>query len=291
VDIYHTQYITPFFVSKSIKIVTHIHDVSFKAYPEYIKKIDLFFLNLLIPKSLKRADKIIAVSEFTKNEIIKYYKINPDKIEVICNALGDDFLKNNYPENKLAETRKKYHLPEKFILYLGTLQPRKNIPFLIESFAKIKEKIPEIKLVLAGNREAHNFDEKINETILKLNLQDSIIFSGYVSQSDVPIVYKLASVFVFPSLYEGFGIPILEAMSQKIPVLASNIPVHREIGGEAALYFNIGSVDDFSEKLYNLITDENLRNKLISSGFERINLFSWQKSTEKLLNIYKKLTN
>jgi glycosyltransferase involved in cell wall biosynthesis len=150
VDVYHTQYITPFFVSKEIKVITHIHDVSFLAYPQFIKKSDLFFLKLLIPRSLKRANKIIAVSEITKNEIVKYYKVNPEKIEVAYNAVGEDFLKSDYSGNELFEIRKKYNLPEEYILYIGTFQPRKNISMLIQAFAKVKEKMPEMKLVIAG---------------------------------------------------------------------------------------------------------------------------------------------
>jgi len=289
VDVYHTQYIIPFFVCKKTKIVTHIHDVSFLAYPEFIKKSDLFFLKLLIPRSLKRADKIIAVSKFTKDEIIKYYKTDPEKIEVVYNSVSEDFSKSDYSGNELFEIKKKYNLPEKFVLYIGTMQPRKNIPFLIDGFAKTKEKISNIKLVLAGNKKAHNFDNKIDEKIKKLNLASDVIFSGFVDEKDKAALFQLAEVFVYPSLYEGFGIPILEAMSQKIPVLASNISVHRETGGEVALYFDIDKIDDFSEKLYNLSTDKILRDKLIGSSFERINIFSWKKSAENILIIYQKI--
>lgn len=289
VDVYHTQYITPFFVFKNTKIITHIHDVSFLAYPEFIKKADLFFLKLLIPKSLKRADKIIAVSKFTKDEIVKYYKTDPEKIEVVYNSVSEDFMKSDYSGNELFEIRKKYNLPEKFILYLGTMQPRKNIPFLIDEFAKIKEKISNIKLVLAGNKKAHNFDNKIDEKIKKLNLDSDVVFTGFVDEKDKAALFQLAEVFAYPSLYEGFGIPILEAMSQKIPVLASNIFVHKETGGEAVLYFDVDKIDDFSEKLYNISTDKILRDKLIGSGFERVNVFSWKKSAENILRIYQKI--
>jgi glycosyltransferase involved in cell wall biosynthesis len=289
VDVYHTQYITPFFVSKKIKIITHIHDVSFLAYPEFIKRSDLFFLELLIPRSLKRADKIIAVSEFTKQEIVKYYKINPEKIRVVYNAVSEDFLKSDYSGNELFEIRKKYNLPEEFILCIGTLQPRKNIPMLIQAFAKVKEKIPEIKLVLVGNRNAHNIDDRIDKEIEKRNLSDSVIFPGFVDEEDKSALFQLAKAFIFPSLYEGFGIPILEAMSQKIPVLASDIPVHREIAKDAGLYFNPESVDETSEKLYNILADENLRGDLINLGNKRLDFFSWKKSAENILRIYQKI--
>lgn len=289
VDVYHTQYITPFFVPKNIKIITHIHDVSFLAYPEFIKKSDLFFLEILIPTSLKRADKIIAVSEFTKNEIIKYYGTDSQKIETVYNAVSEDFLKSDYSGNELFKIREKYNLPEKYILYIGTMQPRKNIPMLINAFASVKNRIPEIKLVLAGNKKAHNFDKKIDKEIKRLKLENEAIFSGFVDEKDKTALFQMAEVFVYPSLYEGFGIPILEAMSQKIPVLASKIPVHSEIAGEAGLYFNPESLDDLSEKLYNSLTDKNSREKMIYSEYQRSMFFSWEKSAQEMLDIYKNL--
>ena len=289
VDVYHTQYITPFFVSKNIKIITHVHDVSFLAYPEFIKKSDLFFLKLLIPKSLKRADKVIAVSEFTKKEIIKYYGIDSEKIEVVYNAASEEFLQSDYSGEELFAIRRKYNLPEKYILYIGTMQPRKNIPMLIGAFAEIKKSIPEIRLVLAGNINAHNFDGRIEKEIKRLNLSNEVIFPGFVEEKDKSALFQLAEVFVFPSLYEGFGIPILEAMSMKLPVLSSNIPVHIEIAEEASLYFDPLRLDDFSEKLYNSLTDQNLREKSIYLGYQRAMLFSWEKSAEKVLNIYKSI--
>lgn len=289
VDVYHTQYITPFFVSRKIKVITHIHDVSFFVYPELIKKSDLFFLKLLMPRSIKRADKIVAISDFTKNEIVKYYKINPEKIEVVYNAVSDDFLENDYSGNELFQIRKKYNLPEKYFLYIGTLQPRKNIPILLEAFAKIKEKISDTKLVLAGNKNAHNFDVEIDRMIEKLQLEESIVFPGFIEEKDKAAIFFLAKAFVFPSLYEGFGIPILEAMSKKIPVLASKIPVHLEVAENGAFYFSKENVDEISEKLYTILEDKNLREKLIDLGKKRVDFFSWKKSAKKMLSVYKKL--
>ena len=182
VDVYHTQYVTPFFVPKNIKVVTHIHDVSFLAYPKFVKRMDLFFLNLLIPKSLERADKIIAVSQFTKNEIVKYYGVSPQKIVVVYNAIGGDFLESDYSGNELFEIREKYNLPEKFILYIGTMQPRKNLSMLVKAFAKVKERIPKIKLVLVGNRKAHNFDQKIKKVYLTTPDEETFLLK--------PVEYK-----------------------------------------------------------------------------------------------------
>ena len=318
VDVYLTQYITPFFVPKEIhphtnkagdgilgktanrirnkyvswrikhfgvgvKIVTIIHDISFNFFPQFIKKSDLLFLKTLIPLSIERADLVLGVSEFTRDEIIKFYKTDPKKVDFFHNAIGEDFKNQDVSEEKLVEVRKKYGLPEKFILYIGTLQPRKNIPFLIESYAKIKDKISDTNLVLVGNRQAHNFDIRIDEAIRKHNLEESVVFPGFVDEQDKAAVYKSAHVFAFPSLYEGFGIPILEAFEMKTPVLAADIPSLREVGGDAASFADPKSIDKFSKALYDISIDENLRGGLVARGRERTGHFCWEKTARKLL--------
>ncbi|HOW60238.1 MAG TPA: glycosyltransferase family 1 protein [Candidatus Moranbacteria bacterium] len=289
VDVYHTQYITPWFVPREIKIITTIHDISFNFFPQFIKFSDLFFLKTLIPISLKRADKIIAVSQFTREEIIKFYKIAPGKVDYVYNSISDEFLDGDIPEEKLREVKNKYALPEKFILYIGTLQPRKNIPQLIEAFARIKDRLGEFKLVICGNKQGHNYDRRIENSIETNGLKNEVIFPGFIEEKDKKSVYKLAHLFVFPSLYEGFGIPVLESMSQKVPVAASDIPSLREIAGDGAEYFNASSLDNFSQVMYSICVNERLRKEVMQSGAERINFFSWKKSAEKLLAIYKNL--
>ncbi|MFZ2154423.1 MAG: glycosyltransferase family 1 protein [Candidatus Moraniibacteriota bacterium] len=284
IDVFHNEYIVPFFVPKGVWVVTHIHDVSFKAYPQMILKRDLFFLDLLIPRSIRRSDKIIAVSQFTKEEIIKYYKVAADKIEVVFNSTN--FTEEDLTEDFKKAVQTKYALPEEYILYIGTLQPRKNIPLLIEAYARIKNKIPNVKLVLAGNRNAHNFDKKIDEVLSKNNLKDEVIFSGFIDTVDKKAVYKMAKVYVFPSFYEGFGIPILEAMSQGTAVLASDIAPHREVGIAADIYFNPNSIDNLSDMLYNICVDKEKRESLIELGLSKSKQFSWQKSAQKMLNIF-----
>ena len=288
VDIYHTQYITPWFVPRKIKIVTIIHDISFNFFSKFIKWSDLLFLKMLIPVSLKRADAIIAVSEFTKKEIVSCYKVDPEKIHVAYNSVADEFSKLASDQEK-EEARKKYGLPEKYILYVGTLQPRKNIPHLIEAFARIKDRLPEVKLVIGGNRKAHNFDKRIDRTIAKLGIEEEVIFAGYIDDEDKTAVFAAAHVFAFPSLYEGFGIPILEAMSQQIPVLASDIAPLREVGADGALYGSGENLDNFADMLYTVCADNQLRERLILFGTKRAGLFSWKKTAEKTLAIYSRL--
>ena len=284
VDVYHTQYILPLFVPKRTKVVNHIHDVSFKALPHLIGWKDRLFLSLLIPRSLRRADRIITPTRFTKDEVVRYFHVPEEKIIVINNALSEDFLVSEAYD--IPALRAKYQLPEKYIIYVGTLQPRKNIPFFIRSFAEMRSRLPGIKLVLVGNRQAHHFDHDINEAIEELDLESHVIFPGYIEQRDLPGVIRGASVFAFPSLYEGFGIPLLEAMSQGVPVAASDIPCLHEVSGQAARYFSPTSVASCTETLYTLLTDSEQRDSGISKGKAQLSLFSWKNSASSLVQVY-----
>jgi glycosyltransferase involved in cell wall biosynthesis len=290
VDVYHTQYIVPFFVARSIKIVTHIHDVSFRVYPEYIGWKDRFFLNVLIPRSLRRADKIIAVSAFTKQEIVKYYPTEERKTVVVPNALSDDFL--NYEKSspeRIAMVRQKYSLPSTFILYVGTLQPRKNIPALIRAFSLIQEKLLDTSLVIVGNKQGHHYDRGIDTAIEEENLQERVVFSGFVCQDELAVIMQEAKMFVFPSLYEGFGLPVLEAMSQRVPIVASDIAPLREVGGEAAMFADTRNLVKFSEILYTISTVAESRTELVSAGIKQIEHFSWRVSAGSLRDVYQSL--
>lgn len=286
-DVFHTEYILPFFIPKRVKIVVHIHDVSFKVYRKMILNRDLFFLDLLIPRSIKRSDKIIAVSTFTKDEIIKYYKVDPDKIEVVFNSINM-MGSGEVSQETIEKVKTKYSLPNKYVLYIGTLQPRKNIPTLIRAFAKIRNKLTDFRLVIAGSKTAHNFDQEIEKAILETGLKegDDLVFTGFIEAGDKVVVYRGAKVFVYPSFYEGFGIPILEALSQGVPVLASNIDPHREVADEAGVYFPPSDIDILADKLYNICVDKIENKRLIELGLARVSLFSWQESAKKMLEIF-----
>ncbi len=289
IDVYHTQYILPFFVPRRTKVVEHIHDVSFSAHPEMIGWKDRLFLWLLIPRSIRRASLILTPSHFTKDEIIKYYKTPEEKIVVVPNAVGEDF---SVPidDGTIARVREKYALPEKYLLYVGTLQPRKNIPFLIEAFALFQKRVSNTGLVIVGNRRAHHTDTRLDAVLKRTSSQKSIFFPGFIDQADLPSVIGGASVFVFPSLYEGFGIPMLEAFSCSVPVVAADIPSLREIGGEAALYFDPTNLADCTEKLYTLSVDQERRRSSVLLGKERVRAFSWEKSAEILLSAYERIS-
>jgi len=284
VDIFHTQYIAPFWLPKNIKLVLTIHDISFNFFPKYIKKSDLFFLKTLLPRSIRRADKIITVSQSEREQIINFYKIQPEKIDFVYNGVDYENFAKEFSEEEKEKVRQKYNLPQKFLLYIGTFQPRKNIPVLIEAIKSL-----DIKLILAGNRNARNFDKKINEVIEKNNFQNKVIFPGWIDEEDKPALLQIADCFVFPSLYEGFGIPIVEAMAAGTPVISSNKTSLPEVGKDGALFCDPKNTDEFSKRIYQAIADENLKADIIKRGSEIAKLYSWQKTAEKTLNMYKSL--
>lgn len=287
-DIYHTQYIVPFFVPRKTKIVTIVHDVSFRAYPEMIKFLDRLFLGILIPISLKRADLVLGVSRFTSQEIERFYHLPEKKIGWIHNAVSEELAAQEESAGEEIRLREKYSLPQKFIFYLGTLQPRKNLPMLIRSFSRLAEKDPELRLVLAGGR-GYNFDGVIDEVVQKLGIEDKVFFPGFISDTDKMHLFRMATVFCFPSLYEGFGIPILESFAAGTPVVASRIPPHIEVAGEAALLFDIRKPESLDKNLKEALYDEAARQRLRERGRERLKEFSWQKTAEKMLEYYQKL--
>ncbi|HCP08845.1 MAG TPA: hypothetical protein DIT25_03555 [Candidatus Moranbacteria bacterium] len=286
IDIYLTQYITPFFVSKKIKIATIIHDVSFMAYGKYLRFSDLFFLRLLIPISLRRADKIIGVSKFTRDEILKYYDISEKKIGWIHNAVSDNFYREISVE-EIKRVREKYSLPEKFILYIGTLQPRKNIPNLIRAYSDLPDEIKSaFKLVLAGGK-GHNYDKRIDEEIERYSLENNVMMPGFVDEEDKPALFKASSLFCNPSFYEGFGITILEAMTLGIPTVASDIPPHREVAENSILLFSPENPAELSKKISSLLTDSALRAGLSEKETAQCQKFSWEKTAEKLRSFFR----
>lgn len=290
-DIYHTQYIIPFFMPSYTKIVTHIHDISFARLPRYIAFKDLFFLKLLIPISLRSADRIIAVSEFTRKEIIAYYKIHPSKISVIPNGIGENFLSLEISQKESEDIRKKYGIPKEYFLHIGTLQPRKNIPFLLEAFALFHKQYPSLQLVLTGGKNFSHYDKKIDEIIEKHHLQNKVLFLGYVENKDLVSLIDTSQCVISVSMYEGFGLPILESMARGIPVVCSNIPAYEEVSGDGCLRVSLGDIAILSDSLYSVVTDKDLRKKLQSQGKLRANLFLWEKSVKKLCSLYEEMGN
>jgi len=227
--------------------------------------------------SLKRAKKVITVSEFSKKEIMDVYKIKEDKIRVVHNGYNKFLYKKIDNQEEIDKVLKKYGISKPYVLYVGRLEKKKNISCLIEAFARLDFVDDSIKhkLVLVGNAD-FGYDE-INYNIQEFGLNKKVVMPGWIDEEDMPYVYSGADAFVFPSKYEGFGIPLLQAMACGLPVMVSDIPVLRETAGEAALFFNPCDCVAMSEVMKRIVTDQALRQDLIEKGQERVKNFSWEK--------------
>jgi glycosyltransferase involved in cell wall biosynthesis len=259
--------------------VIAILDVSYLYFPELFKKKDLYQLKLWGGYSIRKAKKIITISNSSKNDIIKMYGKKAEDVVVA------------YPGIKMEEVSSKsqdiskFGIEGEFILFVGTLQPRKNLVRLIEAFSKINRK--DLRLVVIGKK-GWNFEE-ILAAPKKFSIEGKVLFLDYVSDEELPSFYKNALCFVLPSLYEGFGLPVLEAMKYGCPVLTSNISSLPEAGGNAAIYFNPEDVSDIAEKIDKVISDSKLRDEMVKKGYNQIKKFSWEKTARETLKVLEDL--
>lgn len=276
-----THYLPIFAPSRSF---ISILDVSYLKFPELFKSTDLNQLTKWTKYSAKKAKGILTISEASKGDIIKTYGVSEDRVTV------------TYPGIKLPPSLKlwragktkmqnllkeKYNINGKFVLFVGTLQPRKNIARLIEAFSRLN--VSGLDLIIVGKK-GWKFEE-ILASPKKFEVENKVRFLDSVTDEDLPVFYKNAVCFVLPSLYEGFGLPVLEAMGQGCPVITSNISSLPEAGGEAALYVDPLDVNDIAKKLKLLIGDGDLRQKLIKKGYEQVKKFSWEKTARETLGV------
>jgi glycosyltransferase involved in cell wall biosynthesis len=281
IEIFHAQFIVPPFLQA--KTVTTIPDIAYEHFPEFFPGYQRAWLKTLIPWSAHRADHIITVSEYSKRAIANTYHIPEDKITVTYEAAGDEFRPLDR-ESARAEIARKYGIKEKFILYLGRLQGRKNIPALVDAYARIRGRGASHKLVLAGGRDS--LFAPVLERIERCGLQAQVLFPGYIPAHDVPTFYNAADLFVYPSLYEGFGLPILEAMACGTPVITSRGTALEEIAGDAALL--VDPPDDFglANALELVLDDSEVRNQLSDAGIKRSSKFSFKNTARQTIRVY-----
>ena len=286
-DITHFfNYIVPPFVHG--KTVVTVHDLTYITHPETMDRKTRIILKLTAKRSMKRADKIIAVSQFTRSEIIKFLGISPEKIEVVYNAVDLTRYHDDFPAEDIKRVREKYGIKNEFLLYLGTLEPRKNLERLIDAYAVLVKKYSDFpELVIAGKKGW--LYEKIFENISRLGIENKILFTGYVPDEDAPVLMNGAKVFCFPSLYEGYGMPVVEAMACGTPVLTSNCGSMIELAKGCSLTVDPYSTEEIAEGIERLNCDIALRNRLSELGKERVELFSWHTESEKLYEIYSNL--
>lgn len=282
-DIVHIPHFNiPF--AKIERLIVTVHDLIYLNFPQlrppWLKNIAI---ELVIKNAVNRASKIIAVSESTRKDILERFPRIKEKIEVIYEASESLFNKIEDRE-KLLRVRRKYSLPQEFILFVGSLKKHKNIERLIDAFSDLKKsKNIQEELVIVGR-----FRPREKKILEKIN-SSGVFYLGEVPSEDLAGIYNLASLLVLPSLYEGFGLPVLEAQSCGLPVVLSNIATLKEIAQDSAVFVNPYKIDEIRDALYNVITNTELRNGLIIKGYRNRERFSWQETARKTLSVYREV--
>lgn len=270
------------------KSAIYLMDMSFERFgTEYFTNYDINQLKRWTPISVKKANRVVTISEFSKQEIIRLYHTQPDKIDVVYPSYDKEMFHGKVPKTHQLSIKKKYGITGSYLFYWGTLQPRKNISRLIEAFSQLGHS--RLKLVICGKK-GWLFDQ-IFEQAQRLGVADRVIFTGFAPNEDLPALIKASRAFVLPSLYEGFGIPVLEAQAVGTPVVVSRASSLPEVTGESGIYIeDPTSVDDIKKALDQVLSlSLPERVKIIKAGKENAKRFDWSQSAQKLLTILKKI--
>lgn len=284
IDLAHFQYVAPPWMP--CPYVVTVHDISYEFHPEYFHPLERARMRALIPLSARRAAHVITISQFSKAEIIARYGIADDRITVAMEGVSDFFTKIA-DEGRLAETQARLGVTRPFILGVGNLQPRKNLERLVRAFARRCHRSGNRhKLVLVGQKTWGG--QRVEQLIESIGVQDDVVLTGYVDDADLLALYNLADVFVYPSLYEGFGLPILEAMRCGVPVITSNVASMPEVAGDAAVLIDPYSDQDFDTALSQVLEDAALRHTLVEKGLRQAARFRWSACAEEIAKIYER---
>ena len=274
----------PLFLTGSRRVAT-IHDVIPYIYPETSTKLDKLIYHYWLPLAVRRLDAIITVSEQSKRDLIRYLPVKSEDVVVIPEAAGANYRLLNRTQVKPVLTR--YGIDFPYILYVGSLVSRKNLPRLLEAYARARQNVPQWKLVIVGARK-WKFTP-IFETVQRLGLEPHVHFTGYVEEEDLPAVYNGADLFVFPSLYEGFGLPVLEAMASGTPVITSNCSSLPEVAGDAAILIDPYDVDAIAEAMQQVLLNPSLAASLRVKGLAHAKKFSWERTAQETIAVYERV--
>ncbi|NSW46301.1 MAG: glycosyltransferase family 4 protein [Bacteroidales bacterium] len=267
-----------------VKTIVTIHDLIFKRYPEWYRPIDVKIYDRKFSYAAQKADMVIAVSRQTAHDIISYYKVAPEKIKVLyqsCNPLFFRLL----DKKKIEEVKQKYALPSQYLLYVGTVEERKNLHRLIEAIQLANIKIP---LVVVG-RKTDYYEKKVKPLIEKYHMHQQVFHYENIENVHLPAFYQGATIFIYPSLFEGFGIPILEAQASGTPVLTSTGSCFSEAGGPHSAYANPLDAEDIAQKIQNLLNDKERRINMIEQGRAYARQFNDKQCADNLIKIYEQL--
>jgi glycosyltransferase involved in cell wall biosynthesis len=291
VDIFLSPHINFLALSDYCQKVLTVHDLSYLRHPEFFSRRKNFWHSSIdVKKMVKKFDKIVAVSENTKNDLMELAETQHEKVKVIYAGVPSDYRPLPINDSLVKAVKEKHDLPEKFILYLGNIEPRKNISGLIKAYNNLRRdnlELKDVKLIVAGAT-----GWKIDDTFSELQASpyyNDIKFLGYIDREDKPALYNLATVFIYPSFYEGFGFPPLEAMACGLPVITSNISSLPEIVGNAALTVDPYNISALSQALKEVITNLPLHDELVEQGIIRASAFNWRQTAQNYLEIFKEL--
>jgi len=282
IELYHgLSHELPIGIGKScIKSVVTIHDLIFMRFPQYFGLVSRKIYAAKIKYACKHADRIIAVSEKTKADLVQLLNVHPEMIEVLYQGCDESFrVKQN--EATLAEVKAKYQLPDKYILNVGTIEPRKNLLLLTKALLYLPK---DTQLVVVGKQ--GKYFELVNKYVTEHKLTEQVMFLDNVAFADLPAIYQGAQLFVYPSRYEGFGIPILEALVSGVPAIGAKGSCLEEAGGPDSLYSDPDDETDLTEKIRLVLDSEELRQKMISKGLEYSRRFEEKKLATQLMNLY-----
>ncbi len=283
-DLYHSPAnVVPLTYPK--RYIVTIHDLAIYNHPEWFPG-QIFSTKLLVPQSLKHADHIIAVSKSTKQDLKELFSIPPSKVSVVYEA---PFVQPINVKDKSVNVLKKYKLAKPYVLFLGTVDPRKNIENLITAMLHVREHhhLKDIQCVIAGGKGYRH--EIILDRLRQPKVKKAVRFLGYVTHNEKLGLYKNAACFVFPSLYEGFGLPVAEAMKLGVPVVASGTSSLPEVGGTAAIYVDPEKPATITKAISRVLSDEKLRTNMVRRGYEQAKKFDWETAAIETLAVYTKV--
>lgn len=271
---------------RHVPTVLTVHDLIFHLFPQHHKRLNYWYLNAAMPLYCRRAKAIIAVSQATKRDLVRIYGLDPAKITVVHEAAAPHF--TPALPAQVTQARARYALPNQYLLHVGTIEPRKNLNRLLEAVHRLREAGEDVRLVVVGSKGwlYQGFFQRLEE----LDLRDAVQLPGYVPDADLPAIYSGANLVVAPSLYEGFGLPLLEAMSCAAPVVCSNASSLPEVGGDAARYFDPTDVPAMADAIVTVWRDEALREAMRQRGLARAAQFSWARAAEETVAVYEQVS-
>ncbi len=285
VTLFHaTEHLLPK-ISYARSVIT-LHDVAYLLYPQYHLLQNRLYLTLMMPRFLACADAVICVSENTRRDAGRFYRLRSEKLHVIAEGVEPHFRPDLDPA-ALQAVRERYHLPPRFVLSVATIEPRKNLPTLLAAYAALRSSHPEVGLVIAGGKGW--LYQSFVERLRAFGLEDRVTLTGYVPEADLPALFNCAEVFAYPSTFEGFGLPPLEAMACGVPVVCSNASSLPEVVAESGISLPPHDVPAWTEALAQVLDNPARRADLRARGLARARLFTWEAAARRTLEVYQSL--